>query len=43
MIARDENGLPVSAMPELTAEQYAVLIAPYITAAEDACMQQAES
>lgn len=43
VIARDENGLPVSAMPELTAEQYAALIAPYITAAEDACMQQAES
>ena len=43
VIARDENGLPVSAMPELTAEQYATLIAPYITAAEDACMQQAES
>ena len=43
VLARDENGLPVSAMPELTAEQYAALIAPYITAAEDACMQQAES
>lgn len=43
VIARDENGLPVSAMPELTAEQYAALIAPYITAAEDAYMQQAES
>lgn len=43
VIARDENGLPVSTMPELTAEQYAALIAPYITAAEDACMQQAES
>lgn len=43
VIARDENGLPVSAMPELTAEQYAALIAPYIMAAEDACMQQAES
>lgn len=43
VIARDENGLPVSAMPELTAEQYAALIAPYITAAEDVCMQQAES
>lgn len=43
VIARDENGLPVSAMPEFTAEQYAALIAPYITAAEDACMQQAES
>ena len=43
VIARDENGLPVSTMPELTAEQYAALIAPYITAAEDAYMQQAES
>lgn len=43
VLARDENGLPVSAMPELTAEQYAALIAPYIMAAEDACMQQAES
>lgn len=43
VIARDENGLPVTAMPELTAEQYAALIAPYIMAAEDACMQQAES
>lgn len=43
VLACDENGLPVSAMPELTAEQYAALIAPYITAAEDACMQQAES
>ena len=43
VISRDENGLPVSAMPELTAEQYAALIAPYITAAEDACMQQAKS
>lgn len=43
VIARDENGLPVSTMPELTAERYAALIAPYITAAEDACMQQAES
>lgn len=43
VISRDENGLPVSTMPELTAEQYAALIAPYITAAEDACMQQAES
>lgn len=43
VIARDENGLPVSTMPELTAEQYAALIAPYITAAEDACMRQAES
>ena len=43
VIARDENGLPVSAMPELTAEQYAALIAPYIMAAEDACMQQTES
>lgn len=43
VLARDENGLPVSVMPELTAEQYAALIAPYIMAAEDACMQQAES
>lgn len=43
VLARDENGLPVSTMPELTAEQYAALIAPYITAAEDVCMQQAES